>query len=128
MTAQCLLTTLQGRGLVLSLDGDRLLCRGKQRGLTPDLRSLMDQHRGELITLLRLDAALVKALSAIEAAKRSHPLTEVQRRVLDLFGATFRDYRAKEDPLLFDAAADIENQVGTIWGLKRVTVGGRVDD
>lgn len=131
MSASKLLTELTRQGLTLATEGTGIRVTPTSR-LTEELRQTIRTHKAELLALLRgqsdtgADDALAEALAAIERAKRSVPLTQLQRTILDTFGSVFRRYHAERNPLLFDAAGDVENQLRLIWGLKSRTIGNGV--
>lgn len=47
------LETLQRRGFAVHLDGDRLMVRGPRGALTEELRTLIRQHKPEIVEALR---------------------------------------------------------------------------
>jgi len=61
------------------------------------------------------DATLSQVNARIDALAAQLWRIEAQRRILEVFRVVFARYHAKQNPLLFDALGDVENQVGVIW-------------
>jgi hypothetical protein len=52
MTTAELVATLTSKGIALTVNGDKLHCKGKGLPLTPELRAILKGRKGEIIALL----------------------------------------------------------------------------
>jgi hypothetical protein len=115
MTVLRLFQVLAGCGVTLFLAGDRLKFRSPTSGVyTEELRSLVDQHRAELIEVLgawdqaKADAALAEALARCDLAQLRDAHTDGQRRAVDAYRSAVRSLLERHDPHLFTVLPDLE--------------------
>jgi len=74
-----MLSDLRLRGVVLSLDGERLRCNAPKGIITPEIRDELAKRKQEIIGLLRASAEI--PLSESQADASEFPLSSSQRRL-----------------------------------------------
>ncbi len=77
MTLQRFLADLHERGVHLYAEGDRLRCTAPPGVLTPQLRDRLQQHKDEILEVLRSGAALARQQRAIVPLERRGTRTPV---------------------------------------------------
>lgn len=95
MKAANIITTLAGRGITVSLEGDRIHARPKHRLTDDDLR-LIREHKPALIHLLKTRAEADEA-GTLAAGESLRELTPKEKA--DVARLCRREYQAKDDEI-----------------------------